>query len=246
MQRSTARSFGPGSPSASSSSSAKPARAGRGARVLPDRGREPGLLEQVRVQVGDGPAQLGHGRRDRRVRARLGPVRRGLRRQVEVVAGGEQVLDRAVVQILRELPALPLLGRQRLGDEPLALRREQAHRGVAAGQEQREQRHREAEPGEVGGLHEHERERAAARAARVRRRLQHVDDRRGRGHRGRHERAPAERDGDDREQEREAQLREAAARAVRERARERDVDDRHPVRGRRAPRWPRARACASA
>ena len=176
MQRSTARSFGPASPSARSSSSAKPRARGRGARVLTDRGREPRLLEQVRVQVGDRAAQLGDGRRDGRVRARLGALGRRPGGQVEVVARREQVLDRAVVEILRELPALALLGRQRLGHEPLTLRREQAHRGVAARQQQREQREREAEPGEVGGLHEHERERAAARAARMRRRLQHVDD----------------------------------------------------------------------
>ena len=100
-----------------------------------------------------------------------GPPGVGVRRQVEVVPRGQQVLDRAVVQILRELPALPLLHRQRLGHETLTLRGEQAHRGVAARQQQREQREGEAEPGEVGGLHEHERERAAARAAGVRRRL---------------------------------------------------------------------------
>ena len=199
----------------------------RGAGVLPDRRREPGLLEQVRVKIGDRSAQLGHRRRDRRVRACLRPVRRRPGRHVEVVAGREQVLDRAVVQILRQLPALPLLGRQRLGDEPLALCREHAYRRVAARQQQRQQRHREAEPGQVGGLHEHERERAAARSARVRRRLQHVHDRRRGGDRGRHERSPAEGDGDDREQEREAQLREAAARAVGERPGER-----------RCPRWP--------
>ena len=125
MQRSTARSFGPGAPSAEVEVELEPARAGGGAGVLPDRRREPGLLEQVRVEVGDRSAQLGDRRRDRRVRARLRAVRSRLGRHVEVVAGREQVLDRAVVQILRQLPALPLLGRQRLGDEALALGREQ-------------------------------------------------------------------------------------------------------------------------
>ena len=118
----------------------------------------------------------------------------------------EEVLDRAVVQLLRELLALAFLHRQRLGDQTLPLRREQAHGGVAACEKQREEREGKAEPGEVGGLHEHEGGRAVARPARVRHGLYQVRRGRRRCDGGRPERPCPERDHDDREQEREAHL----------------------------------------
>ena len=197
------------------------------------------------MEVGDRAAQLRDRGRDGRVGARFGAVGIRLGRHIEVVAGGEQVLDRAVVQILRELPALALLGGERLRDEALPLCREQPHGGLAPRQQQGEEGQREPEPGQVGRLDEHERERARAGTARVRSRLQHVDRSARHGHRGRHQRPPAERDGDDREKEREAQLREAAARAVGERAREGDVRDHEarPVRAGRRDPGPRTGAC---
>ena len=88
------------------------------------RGLEPRLLEDVRVQVEDRVAQLAHGLAQRRV----GPVERrvGLRlaRLLELVPGREQVLDRVVVEGLGERLALSLLGLERVREQARALVRQ--------------------------------------------------------------------------------------------------------------------------
>ena len=148
----------------------EPGALGGRARGLPERRRQPRLLEQVRVQVGDRAAQLRDRRGDRRVRPRLGAVgrRRGRRhrgRGGPRAGSGSAPSWRSWASTLRSRSSAVSASATRRW----RWAESRPQRAVAAREQQREQREREAEPGDVGRLHEHERERAAARAARVRR-----------------------------------------------------------------------------
>ena len=168
------------------------------------RGLEARLLEDVRVQVEDGVAQLPDGVEQRRV----GPFERrmGLRllRLLELVANREQVLDRMVVERLRERLALSLLGLERVREQARALVRQALDQLRAAREKQGKKDACDTDPREEPRLRDDEADglRAAARAGwsdgldHVRRRR---DDDRGRGQR----RAQAEGDRHRHDEERE-------------------------------------------
>ena len=203
------------------------------------RGAQPGLVEQVRVQVEHRLAELD----DRLVEALAHQVDRRVVARAELLAGGEQVLQRVVVQRLGQPPARRVLGRQRLGDEPPPAAGEVLHVAVAPGQHRREERRRGAHPEQEERLGDLERQRVGlpGHAARVGGHDDEVgQDARARGGGG-ERRAQQERGAHGQDEEGEAQLRERAAARVDEHADEDEVGHRRrpragSARSRRAPR----------
>ena len=170
-------------------------------------------------------AQRRDRRADRLERAPTGPALVRGDDVLQVVPGGEQRLQRAVVQILREALALAILGGQGLDDEALTRREQGLDHALAARQERREQRHGGTDPGEVARLDDQERDGVRPiRAARVREALHDVHEHRGDRRAEREARPSPEGRRDRHEDEREADLREAAAAREREQSGERDVE----------------------
>ena len=79
-------------------------------------------------------------------------MRAVLRCLLELVQRREQVLDGVVVQTLCESLPLPLLGRQRIGEQPRARVGEMQHRLRAPRQQRREEDAGGAHPREVAGV----------------------------------------------------------------------------------------------
>ena len=187
-------------------------------------GAQAGLVEQVRVQVEHRLAELDDGL----VEALAHEVERGVVARAELLPGGEQVLQRVVVQRLGQPAARRVLGRQRLGDEPAAAAGEVLHVAVAPGEHRRQERRRGAHPEQEERLRDLERQRVGlpGHAARVRGDDDEVgQDARARGGGGQR-RAQQERRADGQDEEREAQLGERAAARVHEQADEGEVGHR--------------------
>ena len=184
-------------------------------------------LEHGVAQLVDRLCERLVGAAQRGVGTRLGDV-------LELVPGGEEVLERVVVQRLGERPPLALLRGQRLGEQPRAARRESRDELGAPREHQREDEAGEPDPGEEAGLCEDEPSRSRLVRRRVRERLADVGGRRHDRRDAGHGRPEAERDRHRYEEEREPHMRERAAGEQRER-RERDhVDARRRERELRA------------
>ena len=110
------------------------------------------LLEHVRVQLEHGLAQLRNRVDDRIVRPRDGRMGRLAAHVLELVAREEQVLDRMVVQRLRERPSLALLGLKRVGQQAGASVCQASDLLGSLGEQRGEQHARHADPGEEAGL----------------------------------------------------------------------------------------------
>jgi hypothetical protein len=95
-------------------------------RPVPDRGErslQTGRVEDVRVQLEQGLAQVLDGFLQRTIRPRQGGPVEVLGRLLQVVSRRQQVLDRGVVEGLGQGLPLALLGGYRLSHQPLALLR---------------------------------------------------------------------------------------------------------------------------
>ncbi len=112
------------------------------------------LLEDVRMQVEDGIAQLPDGVEQRRVRPGERRMRLRLPCLLELVPGRQQVLDRMVVERLGERLALALLGLERVREQARALVREALDELRAPREEQREKDARDTDPREEPRLGE--------------------------------------------------------------------------------------------
>ena len=142
----------------------------------------------------------------------------------ELVACGEQVLDRLVVERLRERLPLALLGFEGVGEQPRPALGEARDLRRAAVEQERKPDARGSDPGQEAGLGRDETRRLRLVGGRVEHGLGDV---RRHGHDdgdGRDRRPEAEGDGDGDEEEREPIVRERAAGENREHADRRDVD----------------------
>jgi hypothetical protein len=188
------------------------------------RAAEPDRLENVWVQLEHGFAELRHGALERGIGALERRARDHVFQLLEVVARGEQVLDRRVMERVSQRLPLTLLRRDGLRHQALALRSELHDAVGSAAEHGGEQERCGGDPGQVAGLHEHEARCLGVRGRGVREPLTEVrGDGAGPGHR-RDGRPETERDGDRDEKVREPRLRERSAGESGERRDRGDVD----------------------
>ena len=113
---------------------------------------EPGLVEDVRMQVEDGVAELPHGLRQRLVRAAESRVRDRLGDLREQVADGEQILEGVVVERVGERLPLALLRLECVVEQLRPRFRELLDEPGPAGEHHREEDAGDPDPGEEPGL----------------------------------------------------------------------------------------------
>ncbi len=141
-----------------------------------ERAGEPDRVEHLRVELEDRLTEVVERLAERLLGAPERRVVDDLRRLLHVVAGGEQVLDRVVVEPLGERLALALGGVQRVGEELLAHDGEVGDPPRPPGEDGREQHSGEPDPGEEAGEERDEAQRLGPGRGRVDERLREVGD----------------------------------------------------------------------